>query len=542
MVLLTFLAFTGLVALISYLKTRRHRMETAEDYFLGGRSLSGWVIAGSLMLTNLSTEQLIGLNADAFRHTAAVMAWETTAAIAMVATALFFLPRFLRMGLTTIPEFLANRYDNQTRVVASMMFLFSYVLAFLPVVLVFGATGLESLFGFSESFGLSQRQGAIIMIWGVGALGSVYAVFGGLRAVAISDTVNGVGFLIAGLLIPILGLRLIGDGSIADGYATLFEQERAKFDVTGDEPGSFFPFSVIFTGLIVNQIFYWCINQAIIQRALGASSLKEAQKGVLIAAFLKLLGPVMLVLPGIIAFHLFKDKIGSDDALLAYPMLVKEVLPVWLVGFFAAVMVGAILSTFNSVLNSSATLFAHGIYNTVLKKDATEKQLVRMGRYTSVTIALFAMVVACFLDTGGSLFNYLQKINATFFGPMLAVLLLGMFSKKITPIAAKAGLVIGPAVFYLLVFHYGDQVQASLKSIFGLSHDVHFLHFLAFVFLITVMILYLVSWISPSKSPVSHSAKVASAAPVDMTPWGGAKITGAVICICTVVMYFMFAQ
>ena len=208
----SFLGFTLLVAAISYARTRHDRMITWDAYFLGGRSLTGWVIAGSLMLTNLSTEHLIGLNGDAFNHTIAVTAWETTAALAMVGTALYFLPRFLRMGLSTIPEYLASRYDRGTGVIAASLFLFSYVLAILPVVLLFGASGIDSLFGLQETFGLSQAQVTWLVVWGVGTLGSLYAIFGGLKAVAISDTVNGVGFLIAGLLVPLLALIQIGEG------------------------------------------------------------------------------------------------------------------------------------------------------------------------------------------------------------------------------------------------------------------------------------------------------------------------------------------
>jgi SSS family solute:Na+ symporter len=143
---LSFILFTGTVAAISWWLTRKDRMNTSEAYFLAGRSLTAWVIAGSLLLTNLSTEHLIGLNADAFNHTIAVMAWETTAALAMVLAAVWFVPKYLRMGLTTIPEYLALRFDSNTRVIASLLFLFSYVVAILPVVLLFGAAGLESLF------------------------------------------------------------------------------------------------------------------------------------------------------------------------------------------------------------------------------------------------------------------------------------------------------------------------------------------------------------------------------------------------------------
>ena len=518
-------------------------MDSSEAYFLAGRSLTAWVIAGSLMLTNLSTEHLIGLNADAFNHTIAVMAWETTAALAMILTALYFLPRYLKIGLTTIPEFLATRFDQQTRVIASLLFLFSYAIAILPVVLLFGATGLESLFEVSDSFGIGESQARWLMIWGIGLLGSMYAVFGGLKAVAISDTINGVGFLIAGLLVPALALYAVGDGSIVDGFDTIYTEEHEKFDITGDEPGSFLPFGVLFTGMIINQVFFWCTNQSIIQRALGAKNLKEAQKGVLIAATFKIIGPIAIVLPGVIAYHMFKDTLSSDDYLQAYPMLVKTVLPTALVGFFAAVMVGAVLSTFNSVLNSAATLFSEGVYKTLINTSSSGRNQVRIGRWCSAALAIAAMLVAPTIDTTGSLYVYLQQINATFFGPMLAVILAGLLTKKINAQAAKAGLIIGPAIFYLLNFSFSDQYQKAMTLAFNLSEPLHFLHTLGFVFAITLLLLVTVSYATSGKvrsyEPL-HEASVGAS--VDLTPWRYARVAGIAIALTSIGCYVLLAQ
>ena len=534
----SFLAFTSFVAYLSYRFTRKEELSTSEGYFLGGRSLSAWVIAGSLIMTNLSTEHLIGLNGDAFNHTIAVTAWETTAALAMVAMAIYFLPMYLKNGITTIPEFLSNRFDPTTRLIATFLFLFSYVAAILPVVLLFGATGIDSLFDVSQTFGLSRHNTIWFLVIAVGVLGSLYAIFGGLKAVAISDTINGVGFLAAGLLIPLIALMKIGSGNPVEGLQTVYAAEPSKFDITGNEPGSFLPFSVLFTGMIVNQIFFWCANQSIIQRTLGASSLKEGQKGVLLAACFKLLGPAIIVLPGLIAYYLYSDKISSDEYLLAYPTLVKEMLPSALVGLFAAVMVGAVLSTFNSVLNSSATLFSHGVYKTMFNKSASDKQVVLSGRLTSIVLAIAAIIAAPMIDTTGSLYNYLQKINATFFGPMLAVLLLGALSKKISPLAAKIGLTGGPFIFFLLVFAFESQVQGFLQGLLGLQDDVHFLHFLGFVFVLTSSIMLGVSRISPER----RTLPAPTPANVDLTPWRFAKPFGALIAILTIATYAVLAQ
>ena len=534
-----FIGFTLLVAVITWYFTRRHHVTDSPDgYFLGGRSLTAWVIAGSLLLTNLSTEHLIGLNGDAFQHTIAVTAWETTAALAMVLTALVFLPRYLRAGITTIPDFLEQRFDGHTRVIMSLLFLLSYAVAILPVVLLFGASGLESLFDVSSTFGVEVADARWALVWGVGILGSLYAIFGGLRAVAISDTVNGIGFLAGGILVTVLALAAVGDGSVIGGLAEVYREEHPKFDITGDEPGSFLPFGVLFTGMVVNQVFFWCVNQSILQRALGARSLAEGQKGMLIGAFLKLFGPLIIVLPGVIAWHMFKGQLDRSDYLLAYPSLVKAVLPQALTGLFAAVMVGAVLSTFNSVLNSAATLWSIGVYRPLLRPSAGGRETVISGRWCSVVLALAAMLAAPSIDTSGSLYNYLQQINATFFGPMLAVILAALFTRRISALAAKAALVIGPVVFYLVNFAYFDEVQGFLMPLLGLDEPVHFLHFLAAVFVLTVLLMIVVSVARPARS----RDMPAVAAPVELAPWALAKPVSVVIVFCTLAVYIALAQ
>lgn len=539
MILVGFLGFTLGVALITWLATRRyHVTATPEGYFLGGRSLGAWVIAGSLLLTNLSTEHLIGLNGDAFQHTIAVTAWETTAALAMVLTALVFLPRYLRAGLTTIPDFLQSRFDRTTRIIMSLLFLVSYAIAILPVVLLFGASGLESLFDVSANLGISVSDARWMLIWGVGTLGSLYAIFGGLRAVAVSDTLNAIGFFFGGLLVTFLALAAVGDGNVLTGLSNVYTEEQDKFDITGNEPGSFLPFGVLFTGMIVNQVFFWCVNQSILQRALGARNLAEGQKGVLIAAFFKLFAPVIIVLPGVIAWHMFKDSMAPSDYLLAYPSLVKAVLPSAAAGLFAAVMVGAVLSTFNSVLNSAATLFSLGVYQGAINRKAEGRQLVVAGRACSIVLAIAAMLAAPSIDTSGSLYNYLQQINATFFGPMLAVILAALFTRRISAAAAKTALVAGPVVFYLINFAFFDEIQAFLMTYMGAEEPVHFLHFLAFVFMLTVVLMIVVSKLRPSVWTPTTTADTA----VDLKPWRYAKEASAVVVICTLAFYIALAQ
>jgi len=351
-----FIAFTLLVGLVAYFATRSTNENTEDGYFLGGRSLTAPVIASSLLLTNLSTEQLVGLNGSAFNEGVVVMAWETLAAIAMVITAVVLLPRYLKGGLTTIPQFLERRYDTATKSITSGLFLSGYVVVLLPIVLYSGAIALIGMFDLTMLFGLSDSSTLILTVWAIGIIGSIYAIFGGLKAVAVSDTVNAIGLLIGGIMIPVFGLMYIGDGSLMNGVEALYAHEPSKFKAMGGSDSAI-PFSTLFTGMVLVQLFYWGTNQAIIQRALGAKNLIEGQKGLILAAFVKILGPIIVVLPGIIAYYIFGGSLDASQADLSYGLLVNKVLPPMLLGFFAAVLFGAILSSFNSALNSFINLF-----------------------------------------------------------------------------------------------------------------------------------------------------------------------------------------
>ena len=387
--LVSFLLFTGGVALFTWYSLRKTNLGSSEGYFLGGRSLTGTVIAGSMLLTNISSEHLIGMNGNSYVNGFIVIAWEVTSSIALVIAAIYFIPKYLKMGLTTIPQFLENRFDGLTRTMVAAILIFSFVVTLLPIVLYSGAIGIESLFGISEVLGVDKTQGLWITVVAIGAIGSIYAIFGGLKAVAFSDTINGIGLLLGGLLIPILALMAIGDNNIIDGLVKVYEYAPEKFNVIGT-PDSVLPFEVLFTGLIINQLYFWGMNQTIIQRALGAKNLKEAQKGLLLTGLFKILIPLVIILPGVICYYYFQDTY-FDQQDSVYPQLVKKVLPVWLIGFFAAVIMGAVLSTFNSVLNSVATLFSVDIYKKHIAKNISDKNLVKIGKTTSAILAVVAI-------------------------------------------------------------------------------------------------------------------------------------------------------
>ncbi len=351
----TFLLFTGLVGFVSWLLTRRDDHVSSTGYFLAGRSLTWIVIAGSLLLTNLSTEQLVGLNGGGYSHGMQVAAWEIFAAVAMIVMAAVFLPRYLKGGVATVSQYLKNRYDSTVGIIISVLLLLSLLTNLLPFVLYSGALFMQKVFRISEAFGTSETAALWLTTIALGVVGSIYAIFGGLKAVAVSDTLNGVGLLIGGLAIPLLGAHALGHGSIAAGFSQLAQEAPHLLNPIG-KAGDNIPFSTLFSGMILLHVYYWCTNQAIVQRTFGARSLAQGQKGLLFAAAVKLLGPLYLVLPGIIAFHLFDGSLDNADN--AYGALVQAVLPPWMLGFFAAVIFGAILSSFNSGLNSATTLFS----------------------------------------------------------------------------------------------------------------------------------------------------------------------------------------
>ena len=548
MLFLSFFGFTALVAVISYLKTRNIKETSSDGYFLGGRSLTAGVIAGSLLLTNLSTEQIVGLNGSAYQSGLSVMVWETLAAIAMVVTAIFLLPRYLKGGLTTVPGFLAKRFDVTTKTLTSILFLSGYVVVLLPVILYSGSLAISGMFDIPQLLGVTHTQSIWICVWGIGIIGSIYAVFGGLKAVAVSDSINAIGLLIGGLLIPVFGLLMIGDGSLLEGLSVLTTENPEKFKSMGG-PTDPVPFYTIFTGMMLVQLFYWGTNQQIIQRALGAKDLKEGQKGLLLASFIKILGPIIVVLPGIIAFHLFQGNLESADS--AYPMLVKEVLPSAWVGFFAAVLFGAILSSFNSVLNSSVTLFGIDVYKQHINKEADEKTIVKYGKIFGVVLAIAAMFIAPLIANAGSLFDYLQEINGIYSIPILTIIVVGYLTKRVPAIAAKIGLASGCLLYIASQFFMqpyfvsnalklakdnGIKDEAALALIEAQAYP-HFLDVMALLFILNVGIMLLIGKLYPRKEEFvqKHTKQV------DITPWKHTTQAGIAICVIVIGIYIYFA-
>ncbi len=518
----TFIFFTALVAFISWRLTMKENLESNTGYFLGGRSLSGTVIAGSLLLTNLSTEQLVGMNGQAFSGGLSVVAWEVTSGLTLVFMALYFLPRYLKSGFTTVPDFLEERYDKATRNIVAILFLISLGAIFLPVVLYSGGIALNSLLNVKEMFNVSDSAALVITIWGIGIVGGIYAVFGGLKAVAVSDTLNGIGLIIGGVLIPVLGFFKLGGGDLREGIEKLIVNYPDKVNVIGSS-SSPVPFSTIFTGILLINTFYWCTNQSIVQRAFGAKSLKEGQKGVLYAGILKILAPMILAIPGLIALALYSGEISHAD--MAYPLLVNRILPKPLIGFFGAVLFGAVLSSFNSGLNSASTLFCLNIYKPIFAPNIEDKKLVKVGKVFGIILGLAAIILAPQIaNAPNGLFDFMKKFMGFFNVPTLVIVLVGFFSKKIPAIAAKVALAV-----FMSIYGY---VQFVSKV------NIHFLHLLGILFVLCVTIMIIIGKIAPRKEEYVQSVKTE----IPFEPWKYANSFSALTVVVLVYFYTLLSK
>lgn len=510
----------GGVAWFSYQKARATTSDS-EGYFLAGRGLSAPFIAGSLLLTNLSAEQLIGLNGSAYGFNMSAMGWEVTAAVATIAMAFFFLPRYLAGGFTTLPQFLADRYDDDVRRLSVILFLLGYGLVTIPSVLYAGSVAVLKLFDIPEFLGLSYGSSLVLTVIVIGSVGALYAVLGGLKAVAVSDTLNGLGLLIVGIAVPLLGLHLLG-GDIASGVHIVTSTDVDKLNAIGDHDDPT-PFGTLFTGMVFANLFYWCSNQYVIQRTLAAKSFAEGQKGVLLSGYFKVLVPFLMMVPGVIAYHLYGSGLDSID--LAYPQLVKDTLPTWALGFFLAVLLGAVFSSFNSLINSSATMLTLDVIQPLARQPIEDARLVSIAKISSIGIATVSLGIAPLLQFAPEGLWQIIRIFSGFYNiPIIAVVLVGMLTTRVPALAVKVAIGFHLIAYALLQFVFKDVV------------NIHFLHLYAILFVSEVAILLLIGHLRPAQ--VRSTTR---SAPVDMTPWVFAKACSFSLFSCVVLLYMIFS-
>lgn len=534
--MITFVGFTILVAVISWLKTKGDDQTTADGYFLAGRGLPGFVIAGSLLLTNLSAEQLVGTNGQTWSVGMSPMAFEIVAAPCCIVLALFAAPRYLKSGITTIPELIGLRYDRSTKLWFSIAYILLYIIVQIPVILYSGSLVFENIFNVSGLLHITKFQSVIVLCIVISVIGSIYAIFGGLKAVAVSDTVNGVGLLIGGFMIPFFALNVLGHAAGSEGIAIIDgmkylianHSDMLNSIAPADSLPPAVPWTTVFTGLFFLGLQSWCTHQSFIQRVLAAENLKEAQKGALYCAFLKIIGFMYLALPGVIAYALFEiqgNQVTSMDD--AYPQLVSQVIPAPIMGFFAAVMLGAILSSFNSVLNSVDTMFTMDIYKEFIDRNASEEKLVNVGKKIGIVFAVLTTIVGpliYFFPAG--LKTFLDSLVMLIALPVLTAVFGGFFFKHLPKYSAKIILVVHVISYGSFLLFLGDYF--------------HYLYAVLVLLPLELLLMYLMD---------RHNRKVSSepaweqkdAGAVDLTPWKYRWVATALVIVCVIAVYAAFS-
>lgn len=404
--------------------------KNAEDYFLAGKSLPWWAIGTSLIAANISAEQIIGMSGSGFAIGMAIASYEWMAAITLIIVGKYFLPIFLARGIYTMPQFLETRYDHRVRTIMAIFWLGVYVLVNLTSVLWLGALAINAITGFDMVYGL-----IFLATFSIG-----YSIYGGLKAVALTDVIQVVLLIFGGLLVSYLALDKIAAGQGAwQGFSMMLAEVPEKFDMILDKDNPHYislpGISVLVGGMWIMNFSYWGFNQYITQRALAAKSLQEAQKGIAFAAYLKLLMPVIVVVPGIAAAMLTPDLAKPDQA---YPEMMKLV-PHGLLGITFAALVAAIASSLGSMSNSISTIFTMDIYKQMINPNASDKQTVMIGRTVALVAMIIAVVVAKpLLGELDQAFQYIQEFTGFFTPGIVVIFLLGFFWKKATATSALA--------------------------------------------------------------------------------------------------------
>ncbi len=493
-----YLVFGAYAALILFLglwvsRGKKGEKKNAEDYFLAGKSLPFWAIGASLIAANISAEQFIGMSGSGFAIGLAIASYEWMGALTLILVAKYFLPIFIRQGLFTIPEFIEKRFNTQLKTILAVFWVGLFIFVNLTSVLFLGAKALDTVIGAGD--------GSMIfsLILGLALFAAAYSIWGGLSAVAWTDVVQVVLLVIGGLVTTFIALGKVSpQGGVMEGLQHIYTQAGDKFHMVLPRnhpeflnlPG----IGVIIGGLWVANLYYFGFNQYIIQRALAAKSLREAQKGLAFAAFLKLLLPVLVVVPGIVAYVMFMQGPGTveidgvqqvflkaDGSInydLAYPWLVKSFIPTGLKGLVVAALTAAILSSLASMLNSTATIFTMDIYRPYFSKQTNGSDLVAVGRISVVVALVIAVSIAPALKNMPQMFQYIQEYTGLVSPGVLAVFLMGLFWKKTNPKGAITGVIAS------------IPIALALKI---LPIEMPFLDQMLYTCLITVVIILLVS-------------------------------------------------
>ena len=510
-------------------RDKKGHQKNAEDYFLASKSLPWWAIGASLIAANISAEQFIGMSGSGFAVGLAIASYEWMAAITLLIVGKYFLPIFIEKGLYTIPEFVEKRFSTNLKTILAVFWIALYIFVNLSSVLYLGALAFETIMGITMIYG----------VIGLGLFAAVYSLYGGLSAVAWTDVIQVVFLVLGGMVTTYLALDILSDGKgFMIGFKQVLDAAPDKFhmilDQANDQYTNLPGIWVLIGGLWVANIYYWGFNQYIIQRTLAAKSLGEAQKGIALAAFLKMIIPFIVVLPGIAAYVMVNDPeimarlgasgqmnlpgVGSSDK--AYPWLL-QLLPTGLKGLAFAALTAAVVSSLASMLNSTATIFTMDIYKQYINKNASDNQIVNTGRLTAGAALVIACIMAPLLGGIDQAFQFIQEYTGIVSPGILAIFLLGLFWKKTTNQAAIWGAVLS------------IPIAICLKFIPGLP----FMNQMGLTAIGTMLVIVLISFRTGSgkddpKGIDLHKGLFATS-PVF-------NISAFVICILTAVLYAIF--
>lgn len=508
-------------------RSRKGEQKTAEDYFLASKSLPWWAIGASLIAANISAEQFIGMSGSGFAIGMAIASYEFMAALTLVIVGKFFLPIFIKQGLYTIPEFVERRFSKNLKTILAVFWIALFVFVNLTSVLFLGAKAIDTIVG------TGNGDLFIPAILGLAFVAAAYSIYGGLSAVAWTDVVQVLLLIVGGVITTLIALANVSpDGGIVSGLAHVTDVAGEKFHMIIDKDNPQFNnlpgIAVLIGGLWVANLYYWGFNQYIIQRTLAAKSLREAQHGIIFAAFLKLIVPLIVVIPGIVAFVMYKES--SDPAVIsmfeatggadkAYPWLISSFVPTGLKGLVLAALAAAIVSSLASMLNSTSTIFTMDIYKSYIDPNASSRKLVNVGRLTAAVALIVAGFLAPLMASFDQMFQYIQEYTGLVSPGILAVFMMGLFWKKTTNKGAIVGVLISIPVALLLKF---------------LPIDMPFLDQMMYTFLITIVTIAMVSL---NTNPNDDDAKALSLTSSVFATDKVFNICAYIICILLVVIY-----
>ncbi|MFC1607877.1 solute:sodium symporter family transporter [Candidatus Latescibacterota bacterium] len=500
-----FTGFIGFVVIFSMYKSRTE--ETGEAYFLASRGLTWWLIGFSLIAANISTEQFVGMNGSAAGNVGmAIASYDWMAAITLVFVALFILPRFLKSGIYTIPEYLEYRYNATARGIMAFYTMVIYIAVTISAVLYSGGLTIHTIFGMNLT-------GAV---WLIGIIAALYTTWGGLKAVAWADLFQGSALIIGGLCVTVFGLMAIG------GPGALRESgDKMHMFLPADHPE--LPWTALVIGLWIPNFYYWGLNQYIAQRSLAARSIRDGQLGVLFAAGMQVILPLIIVIPGIIAHQLYRDQLATTtDA--AFPLLIRNLVPTGLRGFILAAIAGAVISSLASMLNSASTIFTLDIYKRHLRKDASQKSIVTMGRAMTVLFVIIGCYIAPKLGDPRfkGIFHYIQDFQGYISPGILAAFAFGLFVKRAPGIAGVTALLLNVPVYGVL----------HLKRF----ESIAFLNKMAITFGVIVAVMTVITIIIPLRQPVVLPSKP----DFDVESSRTVKMIGTGIILVTLCLYIIF--